>query len=285
MLRLAISGVQEAIRQLIAPRLRGATIQADDCDAAVFLGPVGPEASAVERLLTAGKHILVAGESYLGDRLPETLDATAERGGVHLRVVNPDRYLPSRQLIRQQIDRGLLGEVGLVRLHRWEPAALPGASRPAGTLPAPLVRDLDLAVWLIGKRPDLVYAVVPLASAGSSAALIQVHLGFPGGGMTLIDYSDHLPAGDGYGSLSVIGSRGAAYADDHHNRQLLFGGGAAQAVRTGEGGHLAALVQEFVDVLRSGVSPSIADWRGILAVTDAVSQSLASRQAVRLEDR
>ena len=29
-------------------------------------------------------------------------------------VVNPDRFLPSRQLIRQQLDTGKLGEVGLV---------------------------------------------------------------------------------------------------------------------------------------------------------------------------
>ena len=35
-------------------------------------------------------------------------------------VINPDRFLPSRQLIRQQIEAGKLGEVGLIRIHRWE---------------------------------------------------------------------------------------------------------------------------------------------------------------------
>ena len=49
-------------------------------------------------------------------------------------VVNSDQFLPSRQLIRQQLDTGKLGEVGLVRVHRWEPSEgdvfhLPGLRR------------------------------------------------------------------------------------------------------------------------------------------------------------
>ena len=44
--------------------------------------------------------------------------------------------------------------------------------------------------------------------------------------MALIDCAQTLPQGDGYFSLSLIGSTGAAYADSHHNRQLLYGGGS-----------------------------------------------------------
>ena len=48
---------------------------------------------------------------------------------------------------------------------------------------------------------------------------------FPEGGMALIDCSRALqPSCDPYFSLTVIGSTGAAYADDHHNTNLLYKG-------------------------------------------------------------
>ena len=45
----------------------------------------------------------------------------------------------------------------------------------------------------------------------------------------MLDFTDSLPSGEGYHSLCLIGSRGAAYADDHRNRNLLFAGGAPKA--------------------------------------------------------
>jgi predicted dehydrogenase len=259
MIRLAVSGVDETIRREVAARLRGAVLS-EEYDAAVFLGPAAD--NEVERLLTAGKSVLLTVGS-----LPERLPATGR-----LAVVNPDRYLPSRQLVRQQLDTGKLGEVGLVRLHRWQPAVANGSG---------LLRDLDLLLWLVNKLPERAYAV-------AASSFVQVHLGFPGGGMALLDHFTGLPPGDGYTSLSVIGSTGAACADDHHNSQLLYAGGSARTVQAGEGNqYLATLVQEFVDALHTGrdLSASVADWRRVLAVRDAVNRALTSRQAIALEGR
>jgi predicted dehydrogenase len=272
MIRLAISGASEAVFRDVAARLRGAILQSApaDADAVAFIGAESPEPELVERLLAAGRPVLLASET-----LPaETLERLAAAG--RLAVLNPDRYLPSRRLIRQQLDAGNLGEVGLVRLHRWEPAAAETAGLPAG-----LVRDLDLVVWLVDRLPELVYAV-------TAGRVVQVHLGFPGGGMALIDHCDGLPVGDGYTALSVIGSSGAVSADDHNDRQLVFRGGCPLAVRTGEGtAHLAVLVQQFVDDLQAGrdLSGSVAAWRDVLAVAGAVRRSLDSRRAVPLEGR
>ena len=200
-------------------------------------------------------------------------------------AINPDRFLPSRQLIRQQVDSGKLGEVGLVRVHRWEPIVghvsdVPGATRHVENvpheingLPTGLLRDLDLVLWLVGKSPDSIHAV-------SRFRIIQVHLGFPGGAMALIDYSNQLPDGDGYQSLSVIGSTGAAYADDHQNMQLVFRGGHAQAVRAEETGRRhAALIQEFVDGLQVGgdVKAIIVEWQSVSDLANAVTQSMLSQ--------
>jgi predicted dehydrogenase len=211
----------------------------------------------------------------------EGLSSCARKYGVQFAVVNPDRYLPSRQLIRKQLPVPL-GEPGLIRLHRWEPAA----PHPSG-LPDPLLRDLDLTLWLAGQRPNHVFAVEP-KSDGVAGRYVQVHLGFPGGAMAVLDYTDCLPPGDDYRSLSVIASSGAAYADDHQNVQLVYRGGHPQAMRTDErAGQLAAIAQDFVDAIRNRREPEggAAGWRDVFTVADALGRSLASGQAVPPEGR
>jgi predicted dehydrogenase len=194
--------------------------------------------------------------------------------------VNPDRYLPSRQLIRKQLS-GPLGEVGLLRSHRWEPASV---NQPA--LPEGLLRDIDTALWLVGKRTNRVFA---LEQRSANGRCVQVHLGFPGGGMALLDFDNRLPRGDGYQSLSVIALSGAAYADDHQNTQLVFRGGHPEAVQTEErAGQLAAIAQEFVDALRTGrdlMTENAASWRAVFAVAAAVEQSLATGRSVAMGER
>ncbi len=300
MIRWAVLGVDDEIARAIATRLRGATVAMciEDskvheppklCDAVAFFGRATLEPNVIERYLSAGQHVLLATESCLPNEVLEAFSVTASRENVRLSVVNPDRCLSSRQLIKQQLDAGKLGDVGLVRLHRWEPVSTDNSLSPRG-MPAPLVHDLDLVLWLIGKTPDLVYAIEQKANErdDSPGRFVQVHLGFPGGGMALIDYTNRLSPGDGYQSLSVIGSAGAAYADDHQNTQLVYRGGRPLAVRADEGvKQLAALLQEFVDDLQAGrdMSESVVAWRNVLTVADAVRRSLESRQAIPMEGR
>jgi predicted dehydrogenase len=297
-LRLAISHPDEAGRAGVRARLRGAAAEPcpdlarfrgppDGCDAVLLAGPGLPDPAAVGRLLSAGAHVLLVADPCPPGDVIEGLFGAARTAGVRLAVVNPDRYLPSRQLVRRQLPEPL-GEPGLIRLHRWEPAAAGGPSETAG-LPEPLVRDLDVTLWLAGRRPDRVYAVEPKGdeSATPAGRYVQVHLSFPGGGMALLDFDNRLPPGDGYQSLSVIAAAGAAYADDHQNVQLLYRGGRPQAVRTEErAGLLAAIAQEFIDALRAGrdLSTAAAEWRAVFAVADAVVRSLASGRAVSPEE-
>jgi predicted dehydrogenase len=170
----------------------------------------------------------------------------------------------------------------LVRMHRWEPAA-PHAASESPALPEPLVRDLDLALWLLGKPTDRVYAVEQRAGDLPCGRFLQVHLGCAGGGMALVDYADALPPGAGYQSLSVIGTAGAAYADDHSNMQLVYDGGHPRAVRTDEGTtYVAAMVQAFVAQLDAGGDPpgSVTSWQTVWGLADAVSRSLETGQAI-----
>jgi predicted dehydrogenase len=114
---------------------------------------------------------------------------------------------------------------------------------------------------------------------------VQLHLGFPDGGMAVIDYSRTLPHGDGYFSLSMIGSAGAAYADDHHNTQLLFGGGHPSALVTGHGDKaLLSQLQEFIDAVEQNRESLITGAAALAAleVSEAAAESIASGQAVNL---
>src|SRR5438046_1266181 len=107
MIRLAVNDTNDPLWQQIALRLRGATLEtcSDDspksCDAA-FLFP-WPESNknAIQGFLGRGKHVLLSMELSQWTDIP---------GWERCRVVNLDRYLPSRQLIRQQLDAGKLGE-------------------------------------------------------------------------------------------------------------------------------------------------------------------------------
>jgi hypothetical protein len=254
MIRLGVIGGERSRWRDVARRLRGAALDPDappsSADAVVLLQR---DDSAVVDLLTAGKPVLLADP----DDTPPSPALT---------VLNLERYLPSRQLIHQQRER--LGEPGLVRLHRWSADAVP------------LARDLDVVLWLVGRMPHVVHALQP------DSHLLQVHLGFPGGAMALLGHASGPAFRDGYTAVSVIAASGAAYADDHAGRQLLFSDGAAQAIASNEGTMgLTAMVQEWVDALRAGadLAAERTAWHQALAVRAAVTRSLATADAVPME--
>jgi predicted dehydrogenase len=283
MIRLAISGIDAAVLPAIFARLRGAVISPlDGCEAVAFLES-SSETTAVrnpEQFLHAQRHVLLSARDCCMWAELDRLKRAARLGGCRLAVANEHRYLPSRQLIKAQLDAGKLGAVGLVRIHHWESiSTVDGAASP--TMYESLLPDIDLAQWLIGTQPQVIYTTFD-----SSGSLGQVHLGFSAGAMALIDYTELLPPGNAYQSLAVIGSVGASYSDDHNNGQLLYQGGLPRAVRTEERlQQLAAMVQDFIDAVAVGreLSSGVA-WESTLEVADAVRLSFETRRAVSLED-
>ena len=181
--------------------------------------------------------------------------------------------LPSRKLIKRELDAGKLGEPGLIRIHHWE--ADGGEADAAHPLPSALLQQMDVILWLMGKSPDIVYALEHAGTANARRGrYLQIHLGFPGSAMALLDYSSLHPPGDPYRSLHVIGSAGAAYADDQQNMQLLYKGGQPRGVIAQEG---MASDRDLAVVTK--------DWENVLAVAAAVQRSLDSRKAISLEGR
>ena len=185
---------------------------------------------------------------------------------------------------------GQVGRLGLVRSHRWQPPPTSwelDPDRSGGIFVHELTREIDLAAWLFDTPPNAVFALARGQDPEQPDAAV-VHLGFPDGGMAVLDVTTALPQGDGYWSLELIGADGAVYADDQHNMQLLYRGGtpAAQLTTQGDAAAISQL-QAFVAAVSDGSDASASVTAGVLAleVAEAAMASAASgRAAARRED-
>ena len=267
----------------------------DGFDAVVIDAPNRSHASHIAAAAMLDKHVLVEAPMSLSSADAEEVTDACHSAGVRLMVGSAARFVPATQVVKDSIDSGKIGQPGLLRIHRWEsrdtgdwPTLEAGVAIDGGTVISQVVRELDLARWLFGAMPTKVYAT---GRKHGGAGLpdhdyVQVHLGFPDDGMALIDYSAALPSGDGYSSLSVIGSTGAAYSDDHQNMNLLYKGGAPQAIDTGYGAqHVLAQLQGFVDAIAEERDPPVTGADGIAAlqVAEAVQASIDSGRSATMD--
>ena len=191
-----------------------------------------------------------------------------------LMPAHPWRFLPSVQSVKRSLDDNKLGQAGLLRIHRWLP---PGEG--VGVLAERILPDADLACWLFGSTPEKVWSL----QSAANPEYIQLHLGFATDGMAMIDVAAALPSGGDYFSLTMIGGTGAAYADDHHNMNLLYSGGQPNAIRASQGrADLVGQLQEFVDAISEQRAPSVtvADTTRAVEVLDQVLESAKSRQVI-----
>lgn len=299
MLRLVFSA-DDQLRSALNSRLRGAILVdgKDDPDRQPmngfdgFVVPLSPPLfnmhQFAEGFLSWKKHVLLPGHHQFNSDALRTCMQLAERNKLTLSVVNPDHYRPSRQLIRQALDAGHFGLPGLIRIHRWE-SGNPDAAVAATDLPAACILDIEITLWLMRKPPAIVFAtaVHPPNSEADVSRTLQIHLGFAGGAMALIDYSNRLSQGGSYQSLSLLGSNGASYADDHQNMQLLFQGEQPRAIKVDDELRATAnMLQDFVDAVSSqrDCTENLHRWETAHAVADAVLRSIASKESVQVED-
>ncbi len=288
MIRLALvdGSAPAALDQTALARLRQVTcaIVAEnelpamhEWDALAILGEIPSRPSLIERAIRAGKPVLATGPLAWSVEQVDTLSQMARSVGTQLSVVYAARFRPSIAAVKLALDSDKLGAPVLLRVHRWEQP--PHKTADLETL----AEELDLARWIFGQLPTSVYA---MCRSGTIAGdCLQVHLGFPDGCSALIDIARTLPPGAKYYSLSVIGARGAAYADDHHNAQLAFCGGNAAVLLPGpENIHLLGPLHAFVLSVQEDrkLFPDVAAERALPQLMEAVKESLAAAKPVQL---
>lgn len=280
----------DAGRRGEAARLLGAELEAaalpellaerpSCCSAVLLHGAPDTRLDDAAAAVRHGKHVLLElPPAAAAGRLAALGDECAA-AGVCLMIGGTLRFLPSQQVLKQRLVAGQLGELGLLRAHRWY-AGADGGTGSGPDWQALAAPYLDLANWLYGDPPERVFA----RTGGPDYA--QIHLGFGAAGMALIDVSAGLPPGDGYRSVSVIGSAGAGYADDHHNRALLFGGGDPAARDPGEGNHdLAGELADFVAASAERRAPAVTAADGCAALLVAAAAAASAAGGAVLERR
>lgn len=278
MFRLAVLGLDDRTRSEIGRRLHRVRIQADPCGAdamAILKTPDqqtrtdGLSAVLSDPALAAVPILLVPGLS------PELVSASMEADASHVLstvgigdnpgvwTANPRRFDPAFQAIREQLQKGNIGVPGVLRVHHWQSAIAGPRWKP---WPGEWQCLVDAVLWLMGGPPQTIFALHQSAEAGSehrprggsgnghdSIGTVQLHCAWPDGGMALVNFSDQLPAGESYRTTMLIGSTGAAYYDDHQNRQLILRGGTAESILDERPllSHVAML-QHFVDSVADG---------------------------------
>ncbi len=289
-------GARAGTGRAIAAETLAALLEAhaDAIDAVIVQTPTDERASHIEAAATAGKHVLVKGP--LGRSAGEARDLAEACAGADVVFMagQIDRYRPDVAAVRASMDAGQMGQPGLLRSHRWQPPPTGGPTawrldpdRSGGIFIHELTREIDIAAWLFDEPPETVFAVARGQDSDRPDAAV-VHLGFPNGGMAVLDVTTALPRGDGYWSVGIIGADGAIYADDQHNMQLLYKGGtpAARLTSTGDATVLSQL-QAFVAAVNNSADASDSVAAGVLAleVAEAAMASAASgRAAARTED-
>ena len=242
------------------------------CDAVLIHQAAGTAEQSALAAAAAGKHVLLGAPIAASSDAAAAVIAACSAAGVTLMAGQTWRFRPSQAAIKKSLDDGSLGAPGLLRVHVWQ-----GSRRATEALVMnDGVQALDLATWLFSVPPTEIYAV-------GRPGYAQIHCGFPAGGMAVIDCTNAIAAGGEYFSSSVVAATGAAYADDHHNRNLLFGDGAPRALDAGEGSFAQiAQLAEFVAAIQQRRLPAVsgADGKLSLELAEAALVSLRNERPV-----
>ncbi len=256
---------------------------------------IGADVNAELSLKLLGRALEWGISAYLADgavldfaQLDQLQQAFA-RQGLRLQTGQPLRYRPMVESVRDALWQGQLGEPAILRLHEWSQTYRTYGIPPGWELQA-IRQYADLICWLLQAVPETVWATRPILNPATETAAcpvetLQFHAGGPGPAMVVCDLAHGLPEGDSYWSLSVIGSRGAAYADDHRNRHLLFGGGTARAVCTREGDWplLRQLLALSAGAMNAANASDAGPAPGAAALTRAIELSLRTQRTVPLD--
>ena len=261
--------------------------------------PTDLHAELIERAAAAGKAIFCEKPIDLDLSRAQGSVAVAARCGVPLMIGFNRRFDPSFRRLRDEIDRGRIGDVELVQITSRDPAPPPieYLRRSGGLFRDMMIHDLDMARFLVGE------AIVEVTATGS--ALVDKAIADAGDVDTAVAVLRS--AGD---RLCVISnSRRAAYGYDqrievHGSEGMVSAGNpvATTVTRADRTGFATDPLDNFfmdryANAYREEIAtfcavardadvpyPSGLDGLAALAIADAASESLATGRTVTVVD-
>ncbi|MBH40339.1 MAG: hypothetical protein CL790_03830 [Chloroflexi bacterium] len=259
--------------------------RSQDIDAVVVNTPNDQHAQHASAAISAGKHLLIEKPLALTSETAGRLHDQARSSNTLLMVAHTFRFMPAIRQVRRALDAGELGRPGMLRIHRWLPLSTDSSSgwendtkRSGGLAIHESIHEIDQALWLFDGHPNQVHAV-------AAPNHIQIHLGFPSGAMAIFNVMAGLPSGEGYYALTLIGSLGSAYADDHHNMQLVYRGGRPEAFATYQHAlGVNAQIEEFSAAItqQRQPNPGAPDAIAAIKIAEATNRSVLTGESVRM---
>jgi UDP-N-acetyl-2-amino-2-deoxyglucuronate dehydrogenase len=195
-----------------------------DLDAALVVTPPDAREALVQRLASAGKHILMEKPVERTTEAAERIVRRCEAAAVTLGIVFQHRFRDAAERLRQILLEGALGELATVELAAawWRPQSYydqPGRGTLArdggGVLMTQAIHSLDLMLSLTGP------VVAVTATAGTSRMHRMETEDFVAGGLTFAN-----------GALGSLFATTAAFPGDRERLVLTGTAGAAQLVGT-----------------------------------------------------
>ena len=254
----------------------------DTFDAAIVRSHLSRRVSVACLVARAGKHVLVQSPMASSSEEATRLLNACNSAGVKLMVGCSWRFRPSIVAVKRALESGKLGRPIFLRIHAWMPQVV---STSTPFLPE-LVELLDLSLWIYGELPNEIFGMAGPGydMPGKQTSDLHSHLAFPSEGMALVSLTHSLCSSSGYNCLTLIGSSGAAYADDHNQSQLLYKGGQPAAIKTGEElQELIGLLREFTESIVQDRLSSLTSTEGkdALVLAEWVLKSATERHPIR----
>ena len=131
-----------------------------DVTAVVIATSTDTHTDLIKSAAAAGKAIFCEKPIDLNiDTAREGVSA-AEQHGVHLTIGFNRRHDPSFQKIKDEIDAGTVGSVEHVSITSRDPSPPPAeyVARSGGIFRDMMIHDFDMARWLLGEEPVVVFA-------------------------------------------------------------------------------------------------------------------------------
>lgn len=255
----------------------------DSLDAVAIRCPLESRCDLGRAALLNGLHVLMTAPFGLSVADADAIADEATQRGL---VVYPERtahWHPYRRTIHDALNADQLGEPGLVRIHHWLGRDDPKPStRLDQAFQAVDISDLGF------NKPRRVFATTSGDvdhDQNDPLDYLQIHLGYANGSSALIDVA-HIDAATGYQNVSLIGSDGAAYADDHANMHLAISDESVSAIAGGPSGmqHLLAQFEDFAVGVAAGSSGYFASLADVHHTALAVLKSLKDGTPVELKE-
>lgn len=218
-----------------------------------------------------------------------------ERHGARLQIAFPVRFAPAIQLLKQQLDQGELGQVYAVQTTNH--GSMPGrwfvdrSLAGGGAVMDHTVHVIDLLRWFWGAEVTEIYAEV-------GEGLLHPGLAIDDVGMLSFTLSNGIygaldtswsrpPSYPTWGDvkIEVTAERGVVYVDAFRQRLTVSSNQAGKTLWHEWGSDMdQGLIDDFVDMIRTGRAPSISGVDGLRALEVALAayQSAASGAPVRL---